>query len=419
MKLKSVPEDFQVTELSARTPSSGVFALYELQKQSAGTLKALKTVRNTWNLAPSQVSHAGLKDKHAATTQLITIKHGPKQDLEGPMFTLRYLGPTDTAVDANDIQGNHFRIVVRALTDDQAQQIQRRSDGVARAGFPNYFDNQRFGSLGASKEFIAAYWCRKDYEKATWLALAEFNHHDRSAERKDKAFLRDNWSNWLECKANLGRSNRRSVITYLVDHPTKFRKAFALIDPNMRGLYLSAFQSAVWNRMLMHSLLPAETESNSQQAAVPFHVDIGDATLPFGMTTDHVADMQFPLPSARCKALTSDERKLCDIGLQPYGITLSEMKISFPRDKWFSRSQRAAVVKVDDLATVCESDEMNSGKQKLTMSFSLPRGSYATMLIKSLTGNAHSVDQASTTEAAELSDSEHNDDTIINAEESA
>ena len=409
MKMKCVPDDFQVTELTTRVPTTGVFSLYELQKHSVGTLEALKILRGSWNLAPSQVSHAGLKDKHAATTQLISIKHGPRRDFDGPSFLLRHLGSTDRAVDAGDITGNHFRIVLRSMTEDQVQRVKQRLSGISASGFPNYFDNQRFGSMGASKEFVAAYWCKRDYEKATWLALAEYNKHDRSAERKDKAFLRDNWNNWLDCKANLQRSNRRSVITYLVDHPTKFRKAFALIDPNMRGLYLSAFQSAVWNRMLMHQLTAEADEAQTAK----FNIDIGDTSLPFGMSPGNLADTQLPLPSARCKDLTAKERDLCDSALQPYGLTLSEMKISFPRDKWFSRSRRDAFVKAGDLMSSSHSDEIHAGRKKLTMMFDLPRGCYATMLIKSITGEADSLNEDSDIADADIENAE-----IATAEES-
>lgn len=94
------------------------------------------------------------------------------------------------------------------------------------SGVPNYFDDQRFGSLGQSGEFIAVPWCRGDYERALWLALADPNEHDRPEDRKEKQLLRDRWGDWLGLKTDMPRGSRRSIVTFLVDHPTDFRRCW-------------------------------------------------------------------------------------------------------------------------------------------------------------------------------------------------
>ncbi|MCP4512038.1 MAG: tRNA pseudouridine(13) synthase TruD, partial [Fuerstiella sp.] len=335
MKLKCVPEDFVVTEVSDRQPTGGAFGLYQLQKTSIGTLEALQTLQRSWNLAPRSLQHGGLKDRHAFTTQFVTIRNGPRSDFTHELFSLTFLGQTNSPFAAADIVGNRFDIVARSLSDSDCQRIQTRSTAIQTAGFPNYFDEQRFGSMGASKEFIAARWCQKDYERALWLALAEHNRHDNGAERAQKKILRDLWGTWDECKQQLDRSHRRSVVTYLADHPIGFRKAFALLNESLRGLYLSAFQSAVWNRMLAQVL---HTEDQLSTDAHSFSVEVGDCMLPFPVLND--ADVacrtELPLPSARCKGLDDDMRNLCNVALSTYGMTLDQMKLSFPRDRWFS-----------------------------------------------------------------------------------
>lgn len=382
MKLKCVPEDFQVTEISQRQPTAGPYSLYRLSKTSIGTLEALASIKGTWNLAGSQVSHAGLKDKQAVTSQLVTIRNGPRQSSGHAGFELTYLGGTDQPIGADDIVGNQFRIVVRAVQPVECDLIRQRTSADSTFYFPNYFDSQRFGSLGASGEFVAAAWCKRDFERATWLALADFNHHDRTAERRDKAFLRDNWNDWLACKAQIARSNRRSVITYLCDHPTKFRKAFALIDPDMRGLYLSAFQSAVWNRVLKSVI-----ESSTTEPEGGFQFEVGDTSLRFAASvSDAIQQLTIPLPSARARGLNADTRNICEQVLKHYSLSLSEMKLAFPRDKWFSRAERAAFIAAEGLTMAEQEDELHPGKRAVTLKFQLGRGAYATMLVKSLTG---------------------------------
>lgn len=383
MKLKRIPEDFIVTEINSREPTSGPFALYRLSKRSIGTLEAIQILQRSWNIAPQSCHHAGLKDRHADTQQLITIRNGPRAEFSQETFLAEYLGQTPTPIEASDIVGNEFEIVLRSLSDADVASIESRATNIGTAGYPNYFDQQRFGSLGPSLEFIAAKWCQKDYEQATWLALAEHNGHDDAEEREQKQILRDNWGQWIECKQLLSRSHRRSVITYLCDHPDKFRKAFALINGDLRGIYLSAFQSAVWNRMLAATL--ENTASNEATPAAM--ISIGDAELPFPQTVSVSADTQLQLPSARCKSLSTAARALCDAALKPYQMTLADMKVSFPRDRWFSRAQRNCVIVPENLKTSAAPDDHYSGRQKMELTFTLPRGCYATMLVKLLTAD--------------------------------
>ena len=379
MKLKCTPDDFCVTELTDRRSTDGGFCFYQLNKSGIGTLEALQMFQRSRNIAASQVSHGGLKDRHAVTSQFLTVRNGPRADYEDELFCLRYLGQTSTAYGAADIVGNRFEIVIRSLANEFCDRISDHVQSIAEHGFPNYFDEQRFGSLGASGEFIAEKWCKKDYERALWLALADHNHHDNGAERKQKEVLRNLWGRWSECKQQLDRSHRRSIVTYLVDHPEGFRKAFALLNQNLRGLYLSAFQSAVWNRMLAAVYSEAQVEQEESRT-----LTIGDAELPFPIERPDRSEL--PLPSARCKGLSADMREICDRALQPYEMTLNQMKLSFPRDRWFSRGQRSTTVQPREVSADPAVDEIYSGKQKLTLKFDLPRGSYATMMIKAVTG---------------------------------
>lgn len=385
MKLKCLPDDFQVTELTDRQPNDrGSFALYQLTKQSLGTPEAVDSVLHRWNLARAQVSYGGLKDKHAVTTQFITIKNGPRRDLTQTNLELNYLGNTDRPFEPTDIAGNRFTLVMRDMADVTAARAEQTLQEVAVSGVPNYFDDQRFGSLGESGEFIAAPWCRGDYERALWLALAESNEHDRPDDRREKLLIRERWGDWIGLKAALPRCSRRSIVTYLCDHSTDFRRALALMRSDLRGMWLSAFQSAVWNRLLAASL---QDVCRPEQL---FDVSFGERPAPFFRTLDEqqrreLTELSLPLPSARLKLESGPlfdrlQRVLAEFGLEP-----REMRVKYPRDSFFSKGQRAAIYLPAGLQHQIDRDELYADRHKVTLSFDLPRGSYATILIKRLT----------------------------------
>ena len=243
MKLKSLPEDFEVEELSDFPMDGGPFAVYLLTKRSLGTPEAITAISSRWNFPRRVIGYGGLKDKHAITRQWVTIQRGPRRDFREESLSLTYQGQANRPFGPQDIVANRFHIVLRNLTEESLQQILSVRESLSTFGIPNYYDDQRFGSLGESGEFIGRPWCLGNYERALWLAIAEPNSHDRPNDRDEKEIIRRLWGDWVACKNSLRKSSSRSIITYLVDHPERFREAFALQRQDMRSLWLAAYQS--------------------------------------------------------------------------------------------------------------------------------------------------------------------------------
>jgi len=385
MKLKSLPEDFEVEELSDFPLDGGQFAVYLLTKRSIGTPEAITAIAERWNVPRRAISYGGLKDKHALTRQWLTIQRGLRRDLREESLSLTYQGQASRPFGPQDIAANRFHIVMRNLTEDAARQIINERESLGKYGIPNYYDDQRFGSLGESGEFIGGPWCRGDYERALWLALAEPNSHDRPNDRDEKEIIRRLWGDWVECKATLRKSSRRSIITYLVDHPVRFREAFALLRQDLRSLWLAAYQSDLWNRCLAARL----REIVREEALFP--VELATAEVPFfaglnEVETAELGELALPLPSARLHLEPGPLLDLYERVIGEQGLTLRELRVKYPRDSFFSKGERQAVVKPRELRIdLTGDDDLNAGRKRVTLQFVLPRGSYATILVKRLT----------------------------------
>lgn len=391
MKLKRIPEDFQVDELSQVTSTSGPFALYQLTKQSIGTLEVINMVVDRWKIPRRRISYGGLKDKHALTTQFVTVHHGPKKPLTQRSFELEYLGQVRQAFVPADIDGNRFTITLRDMTVQEIERAESAAEDVRRDGVPNYFDDQRFGSLGSSGEWIAKPWCLGDWERTLWLALADPHRDDRSDDKKQKAILRDHWGRWCECKQALSRSHRRSIVTFLADKEAAgklidFRGAFCNLNIDLRGLYLSAFQSALWNRMLTRRL----KENAAPTSVIPFELKSGPACFvsACSSSSDSKAvplEEEFPLPSARGKLEEGPTLDLLNAVVAEEGLEKRQLRVKYPRDSFFSKSSRKTIIAIPDLEFEFSDDDLYPKHKKVRLTFDLPRGSYATILIKRLT----------------------------------
>ncbi|GIX46121.1 MAG: tRNA pseudouridine synthase D [Candidatus Tectimicrobiota bacterium] len=384
MKLKRLPEDFQVEELSDVAPQGGAFALYRLRKRSLGTPEAIAAIARRWRLPRRDIAYGGLKDRHALTTQFVTIRHGPRRSLRQTNLELVYLGQVARPFTPQDIRGNRFHLVLRDLSAAALARAEQALEEVKACGFPNYFDDQRFGSVGVSGEFVAQAWCRGDDERALWLALAEPNRHDRPREREQKRLLRQHWGDWARCQALLAPSHRRSIVSYLAAHPGDFRGAMARLRADLRGLYLAAWQSFLWNRLLAARL--RQVCRPSQLVLVPLRVE----AVPFYLTLDAaqrqaLAALPLPLPSARLHLPPGPLQALLQQVLAELGLELRQLRLKSLREPFFAKGERAAVVFPGELAASHAPDELYPGRYRLTLDFTLPRGAYATLLVKRLT----------------------------------
>ncbi len=155
--LKRLNEDFIVTELPLRLPSGeGEHLWLDIEKNGANTAFVAQQLAKAADVEDSAVGYAGLKDRHAITRQWFSI-HLPKGEtpdltpLAHPEFKVLGQSRHLKKLRPGDLQGNHFRIVLRDVTGDR-DAIEANLAAVASQGVPNYFGAQRFGHDGGNVE---------------------------------------------------------------------------------------------------------------------------------------------------------------------------------------------------------------------------------------------------------------------------
>jgi tRNA pseudouridine13 synthase len=407
MKIKERPEDFQVEELTdVRPQDSGPFTLYRLEKQNLNTLDALHFVRRRWKIERQRISFGGLKDRHARTVQYFTIHHGPERQLNQTGLHIKYLGRTAEPFTSKDIRANRFRIAIHDLSEEEIQHAQQALEEVRRDGVPNYFDDQRFGSA-AGGEFMARHLVHGRYEEGLRLALTAPYEFDRKDQKREKSLLSAHWGDWKKCLERFPTNRKRrrpetsthKVIAHLNHNPSDFRGALAFIGSEQRHLYLNAFQSYLWNRILARWLerhldadqllilglrdnadIATRARNRKRMPQLPFSRQLND------QQRSELSSLRLPLPTARAKLDSIDPRQaLIDEVLQEEDLELRDLKVKGLREWFFSKGDRAALCVPEELNWETQTDERHSGKQKMILTFDLPRGSYATLLVARIT----------------------------------
>jgi tRNA pseudouridine13 synthase len=382
MKLRQTPDDFQVQELPTVTPAaSGRFAFYALDKRGWTTHDAVDLIRREWKLHPSSLSYGGLKDRHAATTQFLTIAGGRPEGFRKFDVLLRHLGYVDEAYTSEHFSGNRFRVTLRHMTGDEVDRAVATLDEVRSVGVANYFDDQRFGSVPLSGEFVGRAMVVGDWESALRLAAAEPYQFDRPKTKAAKKAIRDAWGRWGELgRVELPESWR--AFEYLKSNPSDYRGAVLRIRPEMLSLYLSAYQSHVWNRAVdqwIRTNVPAD-----RLAELPLKLGWHATPRQLHEPMASAWGREVPLPSARQRLGEDDPwRAAFDAVLDKDGLSLDELRLPPDvREPFFSKGARPACEMPRELGHEVGDDELNKGRKKLTLSFVLGRGSYATMVVK-------------------------------------
>jgi tRNA pseudouridine13 synthase len=386
MKLKQRPDDFRVEERTGvRVGKEGPFAFYRLEKRGWTTVDALAAIRRRWRVDYRRMSYGGLKDRHAHTIQYLTIYHGPRRHLTHQRITLEYLGQVDKPYTSRDILANRFEVTLRDHAADAVAETTKALEEVRAQGVPNYFDDQRFGSVDRGGEFVARLMLQGRFEDALRQALAAPYEHDRAAQKEEKAILNAHWGDWATCRSKLPRSHSRSLVDYLASHPTDFRGALERLRPELRGLLLSAYQSHLWNQMLASWL---RTRCRAEQL-LPVRLRLGELPFHRGLSEfqlSELADLRLPLPSARVAFDPADARTaLMDAVLAAEGLERSQLKLKGFRQMFFSKGERAGLCVPTALSYESRDDELHANRQQLTLRCELPRGSYVTLIVKRVT----------------------------------
>jgi len=385
VRIKVVPGDFLVEEqVHLALTASGPWAAYRVRKVGLTTLEVQTRLAAMLKLSREQVIFPALKDKEAVAIQFAALPTGLAGVIEDVGFRAQRVGFLRQPLGPTDLRGNAFTILLRDLAEEEAARIARRLDELGRYGLPNYFDQQRFGSLTPDGDFIGKAIIRRDAEGAL---RAHFTQPFLGDPREVLAFKRAAATLWADWPAMLEAaprpSNYRSVLTYLVGHPQDYRKALNLIPQRLLSLYLAAYQSYLWNRIAGAYLDPFYRRCGAQTLrltiageALPLHAHLA------GQHLAELSSLRIALPSHQA-TFQAEVAGIAQEVLAAEGLALDDLKARILKKAYLAKGSRAVLLVPEEMRMAAPlADERFPGRLKLSVRFVLPPGSYATLVLK-------------------------------------
>ena len=378
MILKQTPEDFIVEEIIDETKlneksENKDYYYFKLKKRDYAQLKALEEVANSFNVSRKNVHFAGTKDKNAITTQIISIYgvkefnlqnnidfFNSKKDLE-----IEFIGKFNGRINLGDNLGNKFTITLRDLSKEEITLAKEKISLVSTDGVLNYFDSQRFGYANTS-HITGEFVLKNDLKSAVYTILTSLPPNPSLMLEKFVKFIRKNWekissddkeiiAEAIELVPNEFR-DARPILNHLIKYKNDYPGAFRTLHKKLRTLYVSAYQSYLFN----------ETIKNlKEQGLIQNYPQIELFTFE---TQYDTAINEIILPMLEKSNLTQESFKL------PSMPELRPLK-----------ALRETLVYPKNLKILDEKpDNQNRGQRVLRISFELYKGAYATNVVKQL-----------------------------------
>ncbi len=328
--LKQIPEDFVVKEISnLEIKESGKFIYLSLKKTNRNTLDCVREIAKQLHIKEKDLGFAGSKDRNAITSQLISIKNVSKEKIKKinvDNCEVKILGYGNQPISLGDLSGNSFEITIRNLDEFTIQE----TNFVA-----NYFDEQRFS---ISNVDIGRHLVKKEFKEAIILV-------------------------------NNSRANE-----HLQKSENDFIGALKKLPKRMLMMYVHAYQSYLWNETLRIYL-----EKNCSLIK-KVKYSLGKFTF-----VKEKLDLKIPLIGFNDTLITKETKEIITQIMKNENLKHSDFVIKQIPELSMEGDMRNAFIDITDLKIgVTEEDELNINKKKIKISFSLGKGSYATMVIRKL-----------------------------------
>jgi tRNA pseudouridine13 synthase len=307
-----------------------IYSYFWLNKKGYTTFEAIEYLTKYFNVPQGDIAAAGLKDEDGVTSQLMSIKKiifpneidqkNISTDQEKYFIINGISGYGKEPIIPRILHGNSFRLKIRNLTVPSAEKIFNYCKENRFISFLNYYDSQRFG-----------------------MPLGPYNTH-----LIGKAIVENNWQKAL-VEYSLSGNNPNNTQIKLPVNERDCQELFVSMASLKIDFFISSYESMLWNNAVSDFL-----NQNCSSVEVDF-------------------------PNVGRLSIASPEKDL--------PILFSTQGYSYDKQTQAISSKlktRNMVVTSTVYPIEITDDQYNSGMKAIELSFFLPTGCYATMLVKQL-----------------------------------
>ncbi|MEM2226048.1 MAG: tRNA pseudouridine(13) synthase TruD [Candidatus Bathyarchaeia archaeon] len=235
---------------------SGHFLRCVLVKENVDHFSAIGIAAEAMGCRPKDVGFAGMKDKRALTAQFVTF---PVSKIRAGWNRARAIGGikliqerfVEEGLHPGGSAGNLFEIRVKGAQSDPASLRGALAEMGALGGAPNFYGYQRFGTVRPVTHIVGRLLVKGDLRGA----LMEFLARPFESEPPDAFMARMELYEGGDFARALSAYPKRLrleriVLKALKRNPSDLLGAFRRLPHGLRKLFIEAYQSYLFNRVL-------------------------------------------------------------------------------------------------------------------------------------------------------------------------
>ncbi len=400
--IKQRETDFLVEELPLyETSGTGEHLYLCVEKRNATTRDVVRRLAKLFNVRRSSIGFAGLKDRHAVTRQHFSIHLPGKEKLDTATleqfkhlpYGLLWAHRHNNKLQRGHLAGNRFIINVRDTPISSVIAAKKTLDHLQRVGVPNYLGPQRFGYRGDNNR-LGALLLKRDFQAFLDLFLGSpLPHESRDAFDARAAFEAGDLATALSLWPRRLPFHRQALD--LLRQGKTAEQTVRAIEQDHRNFLVSATQGSIFNRTLdrrvreglLTTLLPGDLAFKHDNGAV-FAVD-PDTAATENAAEGRVAKLEVSPSGPMWGPKMTRASELVDQSelqaLHDEGLTLDDLAHddALALAPGLRRSMR---VSVTDAEVSAGADEHGPF---IRAAFTLPRGAFATVVMRELMKNEH------------------------------
>lgn len=371
--IKTSPEDFIVEEImpdgtvlqidaEIERQGSGNFTHFVLQKKNWNTLDALREIGRKTGCGIKSFGYAGTKDRVAITTQLASVF---KKDVGAvSLKDIKILGSwkSEKKVSLGELLGNRFSIRVKASARKPAERVSTIYEELGGL-FPNYFGPQRFGTR-ENTHLVGKHMLKGSFRRA----CEEYLFGGKDEENEKAKAARENLKSTGDYKKALAEfpehlTYERLMLLHLSKNPNDYANAIRKVPRGLSLMFVHAYQSYLFNRVLSEKIRTGSGTDIGEYSCWENQFGFPDLErrVDSGYLVGKIVGYESELSDIEKKILEDEEVRQEDFRMR-----------SFP--ELGSKGTHRVML--------CPIKDFTFNEQDCCFRFSLPSGSYATMVMR-------------------------------------
>jgi tRNA pseudouridine13 synthase len=405
-RLKTRVSDFIVDEIGGepREHPNGKYTCAIVRLTNWETNNFVREASERLQMSRKKIHFSGTKDKRGITTRVFTFE-APLESVRAlsnvPGIEVQRLYRTNSESSLGDHWGNAFELILRDVqgtkSDVQAAVDAIARDAFAKGGFPNVFGPQRFGAMRATTHLVGAAMVRGDFFGAVHAYLGGPPMHLGSDDEP-------RWRSAIQARdypallplTGAEQSFERSLLHSLVARPDDPISALRGLPKNLQLLFVSAYQSYIFNRIVSRRIREGLSLNRCEPGDLVAPIEGGlprDEWVPVTETNRARVDEEIEngravltglLPGIEVPHASRRPGRIEEAILQEEGITRSNFVVP-EHLEWSSKGlRRALLLNPANWQAEAAEDDLHPGRSLVRFRFALPRGTYATSVLREI-----------------------------------